>query len=172
MNIQVTSSMLLEILQPSMPTLINPYVETEISTMWISSAEIALVQQMDREGFIRNFPPVMVTQIDRINSEIDPLYLEASRLVYLDPVSVCMRVEVAPGKWFLKKYGIETVQDAVGILSNSWMTNYANGITLTPGDLINFLGSDFEVLTSKLIDFFVNTQVSLHTLLTLKNLPS
>jgi hypothetical protein len=162
---------LTEFLQPEKPQLYNPYTDSDLSTLAYSVAETSLTRDMDVEAFVLSFPWLPYERIDRVNTVVHPIYREAKNPQYLPAVMIPTWVKVDPPLQLLRKYGIETEQDAIALMSLEWLDRHVPNFVPTAGDLLTFFEIKFEVLTSKRWDYIANTQIPLHRVFTLKNLP-
>lgn len=134
-----------------------------------SRRDLEFVIKTNYEQFVKIYPTVKVTKINRTESRPDSLYKE---LIYktFDEYSYDLNIYFVfePPLKLLKKFGIEEEHDALAVMSNRQLNNFK--ISLTTGDLIQYLGVDYEILTVKLVDYFGNTQVPLNTLATVRQL--
>lgn len=190
-----------EALQPASPPLVLVSYGDEanqVAPIAVQVEEVELTKELDREAFIRHHPQVSYYELDRVTTPQDDLYGEvavAGHALYKVPILIPLLLQFEPPKQMLKKFGIEGEQDAIAVMSNSWIEKFAPALRPSPGDRIsyfnqNFTGSFsqvgglpdgtvthladanmmFEVLTVKHTDYFGSTQIPLHRVLTLKNL--
>lgn len=189
-----------EAIQPSAPPLIVSFVGTDDQTgqIAVQQPEIDLVKDLDRESFIRNYPPLAYFELDKKATVIDPLYRETRSPAYKQPISIPIFIMLEPSKRLLKRFGLEVEQQAIGLVSQGWLDRHAPSLQIKAGDRIGYFDSmyvdnfpspqgladasvvhepqsrtpnfSFEVLTSKWCDYFANTQSPIHKILTLKNL--
>ena len=190
----------IEELQPSAPPLVVSFIGTDYGTAHIAvqQSETDLVKDLDRESFIRNYPPLAYFSLDKKATQIDRLYRETRNPSYRAPVLIPIFIQLEPPKRLLKKYGLEVEQEAIGLISQGWLDRHAQDLTPKTGDRIGYFDrpyaddvsqpnglSDnvvihelqprtpnfsFEVLTVKFCDLFGNSQRPLHLITTLKNL--
>ena len=189
-----------EALQPASPPLVVSYRGTDDGTAQVAVqvVEVDLVKDLDRESFIRLYPPLAYFELDKSATVIDTLYRETRAPVYNSPVSIPIFVKLDPPKRLLKRFGVEAEQEAIGLVSAGWLERHAPALQRKTGDRIGYYDQlyvgdvpmsggrpdavvthertarqpnySFEVLTAKWCDYFGNTQIPLHKILTLKNL--
>jgi hypothetical protein len=195
-----TSALGVELLQPSAPPILISYSGTDDQTARVGQAvvEVDLEKDLDRESFIRQYPPLAYFELDKTATQIHPLYRETRQPVFKDPIPIPAFIQLQPPKRMLKRFGVEAEQEAIGLLSAGWLERHAPSLQVKTGDRIGYYdqpytGSftspggrpdtvvahetsartpnfSFEVLTAKWCDYFTNTQIPLHKILTLKNL--
>lgn len=86
-----------------------------------------------------------------------------------DYLLVPVKIDFGTQRHLLKTYGIEMEHlEAVAVFCNRISSQL--GITPKTGDLIEFLGVSYEILTSKPLDFFLSSQVALNTACAIKPL--
>jgi hypothetical protein len=190
----------IEELQPSAPPLVVSFIGTDYGTAHIAvqQSETDLVKDLDRESFIRNYPPLAYFSLDKKATQIDPLYRETRNPSYKAPVLIPIFIQLEPSKRLLKKFGLEVEQEAIGLLSQGWLDRHAKELKVKTGDRIGYFDrpyvddvsqpsgiSDeviihelqprtpnfsFEVLTVKFCDYWASSQRPIHIITTLKNL--
>ena len=189
-----------EVLQPASPPLVVSFVGTDDQTGMVATQvyEVDLVKDLDRESFIRSYPTLAYYELDKSATIVDPLYRETRNPSYKVSIAIPILVQLEPPKRLLKKFGIEAEQEAIALISQGWLERHAPTLQVKTGDRIGYydvpyVGSypqpsglpdahvvhepiarvpdfSFEVLTAKWCDYFANTQIPLHKVLTLKNL--
>lgn len=166
----------LEVLQPTSPQLIDKVSgDSGLAIIGTQQSEYDLTLSLDAESFIHHYPPLLYHPVDFTNTVVDNLYNESSgEIIYTDPILIPILIQLNPQRRLLRKFGVETEQDAIGLLSQGWLAKYQPTLNICVGDRIEYFdgGTTFtlEVLTTKFTDYFGNTQVALHRLVTLKNL--
>lgn len=198
--VESTSVFGVEALQPASPPVAVPYIgdDTGVATVGLYTPEVELAKQLDAESFIRLYKPLLLYVLDLANTQVHSLYQETRNPVYLTPILVPTYVQVEPPKRVLKKFGLETEHEAIALLSLAWLEKYAPTVKVKTGDRFGYYNDSyttshlqpgglppkdvtqeavprvpnfsFEVLTTKHADYWGNTQIPLHLLLTLKNL--
>jgi len=199
-TVESNSGFSVEALQPASPPLVVSFRGEDDGTALVAVQveEVDLVKDLDRESFIRQYPPLAFFELDRNQTVVHTLYRETRNPVYKSPIAIPIFVQLNPPKRLLKRFGIETVHDAIALVSAGWLERHAVTLQISTGDRIGYYdqaytGSvpmpggapdtvvthepvdrvpnfSFEVLTAKWTDYFGNTQIPLHKLLTLKNL--
>ncbi len=129
---------------------------------------------------------------------MDTLYRETSAPAYKQPVGIPIFIMLEPPKRMLKRFGLEAEHQAIGLVSQGWLDRHAPSLQMKTGDRIAYYASpyvddvsrpsglpdtvvtheatprtpnfSFEVLTAKWCDYFANTQIPIHKILSLKNL--
>lgn len=198
--VESTSGFGVEALQPASPPLVVSFRGEDDGTALVAVqvGEADLVKDLDRESFIRLYPPLAYFELDKAATVVDTLYRETRAPSYRPPIPVPIYITLEPPKRFLKKYGLEAEQEAVGLVSAGWLERHAPNLQVKTGDRIGYYDQpyvgdvpmsggrpdrvvthetvarvpnfSFEVLTAKWCDYFGNTQIPLHKILTLKNL--
>lgn len=189
-----------EVLQPTSPPVAIPYVgdDSGIATVGLSVEEVNLAKQLDCESFLRLYKLLLFYELDLVQTPIHSLYRETRAPVFKTPIPIPIFIRVDPPTSFLKKYGIEDEQDAIGMFSLGWLDKYLSGYAPKTGDRIGYYDQEYstayvrsggrpdqvvtqesiarvpnfswEILTGKFGDFWGNTQIPLHLVCTLKNL--
>lgn len=189
-----------EVLQPASPPLVVSYRGTDDGTAQVAVqvVEVDLVKDLDRESFIRQYPPLAFFELDDATTPVDTLYRETRAPVFKTPIPIPIFIKPDPPKRLLKRFGLEVEQAAIGLISYGWLERHAPTLQIKTGDRIgyydqSFTGSvpmsggradkvithegtprtpnySFEVIEDMAADYFANTQIPLHLLLVLKNL--
>lgn len=189
-----------EALQPASPPLVVSFRGEDDGTALVATQvqEVNLVKDLDRESFIRLYPPLAYFELDKGATVVDTLYRETRAPVYKTPIPIPIFVKLDPPKRFLKRFGVESEQEAVALVSAGWLERHAVALQMKTGDRIGYYDQpyvggvpmsggrpdavvthekearqpnfSFEVLAAKWCDYFGNTQIPLHKILTLKNL--
>jgi hypothetical protein len=189
-----------EALQPASPPLDVPYFgdESNIAHVATQVEEVDLVKGLDRESFIRLYPELLYYELDRDTTVVDELYGETREPQFKVAIPIPIYIRIDPPANLLKRYGIEGEHFAIGLVSNGWLEKNAPTLGIATGDRLGYYDQPFtgtfdrpgglppgqvthestpatpnfhlEVLTSKACDYFGNTQVPIHRVLTLKNL--
>lgn len=140
------------------------YVITPIGT---SQRDVEVLLKMNAEQFRILYPPVNYRQLDRTNTVVDDLYAESvGASVHKDPVLVPILLIFGDQRKLLKRYGIEEEHEAACLFSNR--INAELSIEPSTGDLVEYLGINYEILTVKFTDYITNTQVPLNLIATIK----
>lgn len=189
-----------EVLQPASPPLVVSFRGEDADTAQVAVQvyEVDLVKDLDRESFIRQYPPLAFFELDDATTPVDTLYRETRAPVFKQPIPIPIFIKPDPPKRLLKRFGLEVEQAAIGLVSVGWLERHAPALQMKTGDRIGyydqqFTGSfpqpggrpdkvvvhegtprtpnySFEVLEDMFTDYFANTQIPLHLLLILKNL--
>jgi len=127
--------------------------------------DLEFVITTNAEQFTYLYPALRFLPLDRTRDS-DPLYREKVKPVFLDPVTIPTYVELQPQLKLLKRFGIEEEQEAIAV----WSCRHLNQYKLDPktGDRLQYFNILFELLTVKLTDYFLSTQVPLNKVATLK----
>jgi hypothetical protein len=110
--------------------------------------DTTMQKQTLREYAERHFPKVLLVRLDRHDTIVDDLYVEATDRRFLDPFEVFCYVEHEPSKKMLIKYGMEQMRqvlfhfttlhlDDLGILENN--------DTFLIGDVVRWGSDSYEV---------------------------
>jgi hypothetical protein len=146
----------------------TPQTNFAVTPIGSSQRDVEVMLRMNAESFRLLYPALLYKQLDRVETKVDPLYKEAiGDPVHKAPKSVPVLVIPDPPMKLLKKYGLETEQEAIAIMN--CRLNDAAGIYPVTGDLIQYYDKWFEILTVKFEGYANNTQVPLNIILTLKN---
>ena len=126
---------------------------------------LEFIIRTNAEQFNLLYPKLRFFALDRSRGH-DPLYGEQPKARFRDPVFVPTYVQIRPEEKMLKRFGIETEQEAICV----WSCRLLNDIGIDPvtGDRVEYYGISYEVLTVKLTDAMLNTQVPINKLATLK----
>jgi hypothetical protein len=198
--VESTSGFGVEALQPAFPPIVVSFKGTDNLTALVGQqvTEVNLIKDLDRESFIRLYPPLAYYELDKVATPVDTLYRETQAPVYKTPVAIPIFITLEPPKRLLKRYGLEAEQEAIGLVSAGWLERHDPTLQMKTGDRIAYYDQPytgsfpnpsglpdttvtheatarvpnfmFEVLTAKWCDYFTNTQIPLHKILTLKNL--
>lgn len=142
-----------------------------------SKKDLEHILRVNAESFRILYPRVKYFNMDREKTQalVHPLYKESKRKVFAGdvtsqkhPVEVPVLIVWQPEEKMLQRYGLEAHQGAMAVFCNR--INEELGIDPVTGDLLEFLGKRFELMTVKIEDFFLNTQVALNKIATLKQL--
>jgi hypothetical protein len=168
----------LEYLQPTKPMFnVLGLVDADVATVGEDGTEIALTMENDQESFDRMFPPLPYYVLDKqltTRTQAETFYgeedNEQAALTEVAPLMIPIEIKISPPLQYLRKFGIEDLQDAIALLSIGWLN--ANLPTFHPkiGDRILYHQIEFRVETVKFTDYFANEQVPIHYLLTLDNM--
>ena len=189
-----------EVLQPTRPPLMLSYRGTDDQTAMIAvqTYEVDLAKDLDRESFIRLYPSLLYYELDKTSTVVDTLYRETRQPVYKAPVPCPIYVVPEPPKKLLKRFGLEVEQEGLALVSAGWLERHAPDLQMKTGDRIGYYNNEYtgsfnrpggqsdkivvhepeprvpnfswEILTTKWGDYWGNTQIPLHKVLTLKNL--
>lgn len=190
----------IEVLQPAAPPLIVSYYGTDNQTALVGQqqSEVDIAKDLDRESFIRHYPPLLFYSLNKQATITDKLYRETRSPVFLSAIPIPIFIQPNPPKRMLKRFGVETEQDAIGLVSAGWLERHVTSLQIKTGDRIGYYDQSynatvprpnglsaatvvhepsarvpnysFEILSTKWTDYFTNTQIPLHKLLILKNL--
>jgi|WetSurSiteA1Bulk_404760.scaffolds.fasta_scaffold00002_63 hypothetical protein len=153
------------------PPLIEETDQTGIATVPFGGGrrDLEFIIRTNYEQFIKLFPRVSLYKLDREVSRPDPLYREKVHKTYSDiPIPVNAFFVFHPPDKLLKNFGIEVEHDALVVL-NDRQLNLLDA-KIVKGDLIEYLGINYETLVVKLVDYFLNTQVPLNSLAVVRQL--
>lgn len=140
-----------------------------------SEEDVEFLIETNAEHYTVMFPAIRFKALDRAASlkRMHPVYREVKVKIFagepgstLSVVEVPCRVIKQPQRNLLKKYGLENHEGLLAFFSNR--VNERKGIDPNTGDLLEFEGIEFEIMTSKQEDFILNTQVPLNKLCTLQ----
>lgn len=168
----------IEYLQPTQPVFNVPgLVDSTVATVGEYAPEIALTMENDRESFDRMFPAIAYYVLDKkltTRSVSDTFYGEESdeqaALNEVPPLMIPIELKIDPPLQYLRKFGIEDIQDAIALLSIGWLNANLPSFSPKIGDRILYHQIEFRVETAKFTDYFANEQVPIHYLLTLDNM--
>lgn len=129
--------------------------------------DLEWIIKVNAEQFWLLYPQLRFFQLDRAQGH-DPLYGEQPKARFVDPVKVPTYIQIHPQEKLLKRFGIESEQEAFAV----WSCRILNDLGLDPvtGDRVEYYGITYEVLTTKLTDAMLNTQVPINKLATLKQI--
>ena len=145
----------------------TPQTDFVITPIGTSQRDVEVLLKMNSEQFKLLYPPVNYRQLDRTNTVVDDLYAESvGEPVHKTPVLVPLLIIFGDQRKLLKRYGIEEEHEAACVFSNR--INAELNIEPSTGDLIEYLGINYEILTVKFTDYITNTQVPLNLLATMK----
>jgi len=131
-----------------------------------SRRDMELVIRKNVEQFERLYPRIQYIQLNRAKSRPDPLYRERIFKKFNDPILVSAYFQLSPPEKLLRKFGIEVEATAIAVFSNRILNR--KRLKVLTGDRVMYLGVTFEVITMKLLDYFLNTQVPINTVAILK----
>jgi len=135
------------------------------------------ILRVNAESFKKLYPKIRYKKLDRVQTAttVHALYKESKRKVFADDTATTVKSVLVPAfiVWqpqekMLQRYGLEAHQGAIAVFCNR--VNDELGIDPVTGDLVEYLGEEFEIMTVKLEDFLLNSQVALNKYAALKNL--
>lgn len=145
----------------------TPQTNFVITPIGTSQRDVEVLLKMNAEQFKLLYPAVNYRQLDRENTTVDDLYKESVGFpVHKTPVLVPILIIFGDQRKLLKRYGIEEEHEAACVFSNR--INAELSIEPSTGDLVEYLGINYEILTVKFTDYITNTQVPLNLLATMK----
>jgi hypothetical protein len=144
-----------------------------------SRRDLEVFLRMNAEQFRKLYPEVKYFKLNRIKTKVDDLYQESlgdpiydgipqwDGVIVGRPIMVPGLLIPGPQMKLLKRYGIEIEHEAICVMCNR--VNAEIGIEPVTGDRLEFLGTYWEVLKTEFVDLFINSQVPLNLVLSLKN---
>jgi hypothetical protein len=168
----------LEFQQPTKPRFnVIGLIDADVATVGEYQPEITLTMENDQESFDRMFPPIAYYVLDKrittrsvsetfYGEEVD----EQGALTEVPPLMIPIEIKISPPLQYLRKFGIEELQDAIALLSIGWLQANLPNFNPKIGDRILYHQIEFRVETVKFSDYFANEQVPIHYLLTLDNM--
>lgn len=152
-----------------MEDFVNETAQTNFAILPIgtSQRDVEALIRMNAEQFGVLYPKIAYRKLDRQETKVDDLYNESiGNPVYSRAVMVPALILHGVQEKLLKRYGIEVEHQAGCLFSNR--VNEAADITPQTGDLVEYLGINFEILTVKHTDYVTNTQIPLNLIATMK----
>ncbi len=145
----------------------TPQTNFVITPIGTSQRDVEVLLKMNAEQFRLLYPAVNYRKLDRTNTKVDDLYKESVGFpIHKTAILVPTLIIYGDQKKLLKRYGIEEEHEAACVFSNR--VNAEVGVEPSTGDLIEYLGIDYEILTVKFTDYITNTQVPLNLIATMK----
>ena len=150
--------------------LIEETDETSIGTLPLgqSRRDLEFVIRRNAEQFHKLYPQIEVVQMNRGKSRPDPLYGETIFKKWRESVYMPAHFQLSPPEKLLRKYGLEVENVNIVTFSNR-LLNRAK-LKLRTGDRMKYLGITYEVVTMKLLDYFLNTQVPINSIAVIKQI--
>ena len=130
-----------------------------------SRRDLEFIIRTNAESHWLIYPALRFFALDRARGH-DPLYGEQPKPSYNTAVLVPTYVQIQPQEKLLKRFGIQEEQEAIAVWSCRVLTDL--GLDPVTGDRLEYYGTHYEVLTTKLTDVFTNTQCTINKVATLK----
>lgn len=142
-----------------------------------SARDLEFILRVNEEQFRVVCPEVEYFKLNRVETKVDDLYRESIGFPVHDGIpkydgtitgtgiKVPVKFQHGEQKKLLKNYGIEEEHVAIAIFCNR--INMSLGIEPKSGDLVRYLGVDYEIQNVKHIDYFGLTETPLNLLATL-----